>query len=929
MPDQKVDYEKLAKQYGGTTVKKGSVDYVALAKKYGGTSAPAKTGNKDFISNPKGEGTYRMQKLGSMGVYGATDSSPEKRVPYDQIQNAISAGLTLHPDEVQRYQKDSTHEGEGPSILDKAKAAWNEGTAPIADVPLTPVDPKHPIASRVNRLGNASQNVLQMPANAIASLERGVVGLASLPIQVKDTVKQIWQGDPKGMNNLMAFTPPGIGKQLYDSYQNDANTLGPMAAVANLVGNLTTLYAAGKIGEKAGGAVKEASSNPALTLADVKAKAAKLATGGPRATLEAVTNTTPREIREKAEQVQAANKDALEKAKTEDAANTQKHLEDTQEALHKTQGAELETEAENKAAVDKAAADHAAAIEDVKEHNQRVLDKHKAVSDRIQQENAAAEHALNMRQSEEAALQKETTDYFAKEDAVKDKVKKDADAKWTPVHQSLDAKTIDGGNIETPLAKIIEISPDVRREINQLIPDPEDASSDSSYAKARAQIIKETTGSIEPDAYEKLDDFNKKQIDRWTEERGFTPDPIELDPKSGVEIPFDKIHRAQSIIGRNIRNGRYGYEGPLLGEMTQLRKVLYNAESKIAADNGMSADLDEARQATREYQEAFGRPRNTPKNQAELRKQKANPEQFKEENEQERVDAAKKHDPTLAADYAKVKAHREAVKKLQTEDQLRKAQRQIPPPPTVDDLREGYRLKPVPAPLEPKVKLPERTAPPDRPEPVKPDTKTISPQDIETDKYQNIKKQASELRRMGLRRAMYATMTGLPFAVVELFKGASAGAGEAALGGLAAGATVFIGSHMLANLVERPDVATWLSKVTDKDVAQWEKLPPEQKALFTEDMKQLSDTAKTKGVPVSPSLTGFLAGSGLASQNQKKNSPLDDVKAKAAELQDTMHKSGLAPKPSTTPVAQETIGPQSYLKPTHIFNATKGIIEAV
>jgi hypothetical protein len=923
MPDQKVDYEKLAKQYGGTTVKKGAVDYVALAKKYGGTSTPSKMENKDFTSNPKGEGLYRMRKSNPQGT---GDTGGEIQVPYSRVKDAQGSGYALHPDETPRFEKDSAHEGEGPSILDKAKTAWNEGTAPIADVPLTPIDPKHPIASRVNRLGNASQNVLQMPANAIASLERGVVGLASLPIQVKDTVKLIWQGDPKGMNNLMAFTPHGIGKQLYDSYQNDAKTLGPMAAVANLVGNLTTLYAAGKIGEKAGGAVKEASSNPAQTLADVKAKAAKLATGGPRATLEAVTNTTPREIREKAEQVQAANKEALEKAKTEDAANTQKHLEATQDALHKTQGAELETEAENKAAVDKAAADHAAAIADVNEHNQRVLDKHKAVSDRIQQENAAAEHALNMRQSEEAALQKETTDYFAKEDAVKDKVKKDADAKWTPVHTSLDAKTIDGGDIQKPLAKILEISPDVRREISQLIPDPEDVDPNSQYAQDRAAIMKSQgiTGN-----YWDLDPDKRAIIDKIASSSGFEPEPIDLDPQVGVGIPFDKVHRAQSIIGRNIRNGRYGYEGPLLGEMTQLRKVLYNAESKIAADNGMSADLDEARQATREYQEAFGRPRNTPKNQAELRKQKANPEQFKEENEQERVDSAKKHDLTLAADYAKVKAHREEVKKLQTEDQLRKAQRQIPPPPTVDDLREGYRLKPVPTPLEPKVKLPERTAPPDRPEPVKPETKTISPQDIEADKYQNIKKQASELRRMGLRRAMYATMTGLPFAVVELFKGASAGAGEAAIGGLAAGATVFIGSHMLANLVERPDVATWLSKVTDKDVAQWEKLPPEQNALFTEDMKQLSEAAKEKGITVSPSLTGFLAGAGLASQNQKKNSPLDDVKAKAAELQDTMHKSGLAPKPSTTPVAQETTGPQSYLKPTHIFNATKGIIEAV
>jgi hypothetical protein len=127
---------------------------------------------------------------------------------------------------------------------------------------------------------------------------------------------------------------------------------------------------------------------------------------------------------------------------------------------------------------------------------------------------------------------------------------------------------------------------------------------------------------------------------------------------------------------------------------------------------------------------------------------------------------------------------------------------------------------------------------------------------------------------------------------------------------------------MLANLLERPDVTAWLSKVTEKDVAQYEKLPPEQKALFTQDMKTLVDAAKTKGIEVSPAMRAFVAGT-VASQ---KKDPLDDVKDKASELQQQMHKSGLAPAPKETPVAPP--GPQSSTKITHKFNPSTGEIEA-
>ena len=57
---------------------------------------------------------------------------------------------------------------------------------------------------------------------------------------------------------------------------------------------------------------------------------------------------------------------------------------------------------------------------------------------------------------------------------------------------------------------------------------------------------------------------------------------------------------------------------------------------------------------------------------------------------------------------------------------------------------------------------------------------------------------------------------------------------------------MLVGSHWLADLMDKPGVAAWVEKVTPKDVAEFDKLPPEQKALFTQDMRDLADAPQRK-----------------------------------------------------------------------------------
>jgi hypothetical protein len=135
--------------------------------------------------------------------------------------------------------------------------------------------------------------------------------------------------------------------------------------------------------------------------------------------------------------------------------------------------------------------------------------------------------------------------------------------------------------------------------------------------------------------------------------------------------------------------------------------------------------------------------------------------------------------------------------------------------------------------------------------------------------------------------------------------------------------------------MDKPEVAAWVEKVTPKDVAEFDKLPYEQKALFTQDMRDLADAAAKKGVKVSPALTRFLskplvkaairAGAGYAGVANANQPSIEEVKKQAEELQQQMFKGGLAPAPKETPAAP---GPQSSIKVTHKFNPDTGQIEA-
>jgi hypothetical protein len=557
-----------------------------------------------------------------------------------------------------------------------------------------------------------------------------------------------------------------------------------------------------------------------------------------------------------------------------------KHLEESLDAAHETRGREAahkyavesragEIAAQDSADATKARAEHAKAVQEVREHNARVQAKHAATSKRIQEENQAAANTLDIRRQQEAALKTDTDRYYAQEDAAKAKAKSEENAAWAPWRARMKNATVDGGEIAARLKAIAQGSPEVTRTLRQLQAPAEDAAPDSLYAQDRAAIMKAQgyTGS-----YFDYPPEVRTRIDSIAQSSGFEPDPIDFDPQAGKQIPVEQVHRAQSIIDNQIRSGRF--EGPLLGEMKQVAKALRAAVTRASAESGALDSLDAAREATRKYQEAFGKERHLPTTQDEIREKQANPEAYKEREDEERLKKTAAYDPSLVESYRRVKEARENLRKLPSEDQLRKGQKQVPPPPTVNDLREGYRLRPEPKPPQnlltsgspteraaASIKPPDRVLPPDRPTPPVP--KKINAGDIEAAKREAISKRAEWIRKRGTWVAAWPWLHVLG----DIVRGHIGDVGRSAL----ESAATIAGVHGVASALEHPEVVKFLSQATAADIAA---VPPELRGQLPAIVK----VARARGVKLSPDLLGLIGATQGASlppsHPLRKSSPL-------------------------------------------------------
>ena len=224
-------------------------------------------------------------------------------------------------------------------------------------------------------------------------------------------------------------------------------------------------------------------------------------------------------------------------------------------------------------------------------------------------------------------------------------------------------------------------------------------------------------------------------------------------------------------------------------------------------------------------------------------------------------------------------------------------------------MRPGYRLQTEPeppAPAEGTVAPAERVAPPDRPK-----DQTVTPADRLANIKAGIASTAESFRQQGIRRTLNSLFWTVPMSIM------SAGMGHPgyAFAEVAMAPVILAGSHALAALLERPEVTNWLAKVTPREVAMFNRLPEEEKAVFTQNLNTMVKAAKKKKFPVSQALTAFVAGSSATASTPKTLQQLRQEALKRQQQQQQTTQTPPEPDEATPNAGEPPVIPPEQAAP--------------
>jgi len=532
------------------------------------------------------------------------------------------------------------------------------------------------------------------------------------------------------------------------------------------------------------------------------------------------------------------------------------------------------TVAQYKADVAAAQKAHEDAVAATTAANQQAATEHEGGVVQALQEREGAEHTAGLREQAAANLQEVTDAYFNKEDATEVRVKKATDKEWTEFHEAAKAP-VNVDQLADDLSKINARNPAAAQELHHITAAPEDAAPDSPYAADRAAIMKSQGYGVD---YWELPPAKRAEVDAMAATSGFTPEPIDLNPETGVPTSLEDIHRATSIIGQNIANGRY--EGVMLGEMKQVLKALNAARTRGAIELGVLPELQRGVKATREFKEAFGKKRPDQKTEKTERKADANPEAVDSVAEQKRLAATAKHDPSLVEDYKAVQAAREHLRSFPKPDQLRKGLASAEPPnrPAENPLPKPPKVKPEPEdPLlhgrqgVPELKQLPVAKPKLEPQLQEPQIQRPGLDEARQAKLGALNKQIDWIHHRGKWVATGAAFSGVLYGILQGNVSKITEAVVAATGAL-------ILTDKFATFLERPGVQEFFTRPEPRDIEYFEKLPPDQRAVVVEGLRPAVEEARSRGVKVSPLLL-TLIGSQLSQQPKTAGEAKDRVKA--------------------------------------------------
>ena len=863
---------------------------VKLPPGYTLDSAPQETATPapapDFTSNPSGEGLYRM---GSYDPTGGNVTKPEIQVPFSRVADAKTAGYKLHPDEISRYQKDSTH-STGPTLWEQAKSALMSSTEPTPDVALHPYDPAHPIKSVLDRAGDRAQNLYQAPINFIKAVDRGVyAGLPQLPAQLWDTVQKIYKGDPQGAEQLNQFTPPGMAASLLDQYQSDSQQYGPGAAQTNFLGNLATLYAAGKIGE---GVAKQVPANAADWR--VLGRQVSKRTVEPIARIMTDTGKGPvRELVEKrvAEngQIDAVNRDRLASQQKDqadaDAAHRanllkmkQKYEQDVRDATEKArngtdqdraqyQAKQLSAKQKYDQAVRDATEKHADAVAKARRANAEEQQKFNRKIGQTAQQNRVANEARDANADRNTKLQVGGSQLIYGLHRLDQSLREQVNSMYESVRARMAGSSLPSGTltdaVKAAQEKWIRGSPEKVREFNAMVT--------SGTRSPELTLADQTAQNM---GYKDFQEAVTNPQMRDTLSRALPPDvwKAALGQRT-LPISWNDLQGFYEETGARIADGPQPGKGDIFKALQDVHKFIGDQMQQLADAQGTGKQFSQARTFYRDYMQTFHTPTGesgsgSPVAQALRAKDPLTAARFFTGPAGERgiADLRSYNDALANLAQSVQAAGRNRVKVPAGKSVADIPQPKVAPVPAGANLPLPPVMESAPAPRAANLPLPSIVPPAENvPLELKP-LRTISTGDI----HGALKAAADASAGKWWRRGQWAA--AVP--IIQAMKGFWGGTIPplATIGLESAG--VLATTQLVNHFLRYPPMVEFLTQARPENVAQ---IPPELRG----DLSNIIPYAQKQGIKVSPALLAAFSGVG---QQQNQQSPISPTQAMQAVL---------------------------------------------
>jgi hypothetical protein len=866
------------------------------------TSSPA---SQDF-SAPKGnsEGTYRM--AGPKGIV---------NVPYSKVLDASKSGLQMHPDDRRKYITDASAD---PNLknLSPAPGVKVIGRNSAGQPMLAPEEqtPNYSLGTIMSTAGNVigstasgiyhavkegPQNPEEAKWDKHGALTTYRLFVAPALEQARRATEEFKQSNPssfrptqdqlghrkKAVSHALATVIPGVGPWANQVGEQVGTQIGEKnyAGAAGTIAGNAAIYAAPKV---ASGAVNFVRKTPSFA----------------RSGIEAMTDTSPREVRVLAEETQKKNIEAA-----------QKHLEKAEPAAWKTRGAEIAHDVSEREANEKSQKEldikneeernkiNEANIEQLKKEGKdrlETLKENRANTKNYDEEvkKAKTENETKLRlekgrQKIESNYKNASSSLRDKYNAAFEKARKDYNTTWNKWRDM-----VKGTNANMkPVVDII-------------------GAQEESMNPQQVGIFREILNETEPDPAPKSPLGTTAQTAAPQLSLGNVASAALKD------VPAERLHAWKSQLEGAVRSTQDGTVRYAIGKVLQSVRDLETQVSSTVP--GAVKQLSKARSITGPYFEAFFKsPDDMPRALAQsLREQ--TPGEMKTKAQDDRLDRIAAYDPSIKSLAAHV-------------DNLETALKNIPKPPKeFTQLPTRPEQVPSPKPEPQKVFTPKQYEPIRLKKPLRdevPDRPAEEKADIAQRKKEHALETSDTIRRLGFRRAFYTMASGIPATAVAVALGHPI---PAALAELAAVPIVIGGSHLVAKLLEKPEVVNWLSKITSKDVAEWNKLPQAQKALFANDMEQVVKAARKKKIKVSPAMTAFV--SGTASSQQKNTEETEPTQDQDNEQESTPPQGvsslrHLREEAERRRPQQVASAESSSVKPawTHIYDPISGEIKAI